>query len=155
MMSDEKVKAFLERYNRANSQVQNYCRLVPAEMTEFNDADQWEDEDFVCFDDENMEKEFQEGVLISDMFHELTDVQKFQTGLKQLVCWMCEKILYPCGHETGGIGISLEVYEGGTDRVIKTLSGVQCMSCCVRYALDDGKILRLMDYNIGSDGNMA
>ena len=67
---------------------------------------------------------------------------------------MCEKILYPRGHETGGIGISLEVYEEGTDRVIKTLSGVQCMSCCVRYALDDGKILRLMDYKLDEYGNL-
>lgn len=154
-MSDEKVKAFLERYNRANSQVQHYCRLVPAEMTEFNDADQWEDEDIVCFDDEKMEKEFKEGVLISNMFHELTDVQKFCTGLKQLVCWMCEKTLYPRGHETGGIGISLEVFQEGTDHVVKTLSGVQCTSCCVRYALDDGRVLKLMYYELDDDGNIA
>ena len=138
-MSDKKVEAFLERYNRANSQVQNYCRLVPAEMTEFNDADQWEDEDVIFNDaeDEDLVKlEFSEGVAINDMFHELSDAEKLQTGLKQIECWLCEKVLYPQGHKIGAIGFSIDIVEEGNDRVLKTASGLQCAACFVRHQLD-------------------
>lgn len=138
-MSDEKVKTFLERYNRANSQVQNYCRLVPAEITEFNDADQWEDEDVIFNDaeDEDLVKlEFSEGVCINDVFHELSDAEKLQTGLKQIQCWLCEKVLYPQGHKIGASGFSIDIVEEGNDRVLKTVSGLQCAACFVRYQLD-------------------
>ena len=138
-MSDEKVKAFLERYNRANSQVQHYCRLVPAEMTEFDEGDQWEDEDVIFNDaeDEDLVKlEFSEGVAINDMFHELSEAEKEQTGLKQIECWLCEKVLYPQGRKIGAFGFSMDIVEEGNDRVIKTVSGLQCAACFVRYQLD-------------------
>lgn len=138
-MSDKKVEAFLERYNRANSQVQHYCRLVPADMTEFDDADQWEDEDVIFNDaeDEDLVKfEFSEGVAINDMFHELSDAEKLQTGLKQIECWLCEKVLYPQGHKIGAIGFSIDIVEEGNDWVLKTVSGLQCAACFVRHQID-------------------
>ena len=138
-MSDKKVEAFLERYNRANPQVQHYCRLVPADMTEFDDADQWEDEDIIFNDAEDedlVNLEFSEGVAINDMFHELSDAEKLQTGLKQIQCWLCEKVLYPQGRKIGAIGFSIDIVEEGNDRVLKTVSGLQCAACFVRYQLD-------------------
>lgn len=150
-MKNSPLKSFIERYTSANERVKRYSMLVPVNMNQFDESDQWNSYEYILdeanenpHDSKKIKADLKEAIKINNMFHKLLDFEKIQTGLKQLECWVCENILYQNEDQIGAIGFSIDVVEDRHDQVIKTISGVQCTDCFMNYQIDT-KQLKAID----------